>query len=117
MPGGSSGCFYLGVRSDIGIFWVETRDTLKHSVMHGTAPHIPARMSGFLVTEKCRIDKVWYKDFWQGWRPGLGGQDSKDSTTADGARGEGAPNSPTPRLGGKVRTAGSPPRSEAITRI
>lgn len=37
IPGGCSGGHYLGVRSALGILWVETRDTLKCPVMHGLA--------------------------------------------------------------------------------
>lgn len=35
MPGDISGGNNLGVGSVIGLLWVETRETLEHSVMHG----------------------------------------------------------------------------------
>lgn len=62
-PGDISGDHNLGVRSAIGILWVETRDTPKCPVMHRIAPR---NKEGFRPEyQLCRIDKAWYKGFWK----------------------------------------------------
>lgn len=62
MPGDVSGGHNVGVGRVVGVLWVETRDTRKHPVMRGVAPH--NKEVSTPEHQSCRIDKAWYKGFW-----------------------------------------------------